>query len=637
MKQLSFRRRLTVWSMLVVAVSIVICGAVAAFVIHHSEIEELDGELRAEGTHFYSELERHGGVEFDWQNLGHTIADWRPPVDPPRFLEVRTGGTLRWRSPNVVPPGLGGYAPGSHGIEIGGERYRLFVQEDQGTTFAIAASVAEADELIGDLALALLAGLPVALAFAWLGGRRLAALAVEPVEEMTNATELITAEHLDQRVPVPTVNDEIQRLARVLNATLDRLELSYRQALRFSADASHELKTPLTVLRTSIEALLDSPALSESDRGAISGLLEQTQRLTNITSSLLLLARADTGRLTLDLAGHDLSAITEACAEDARIISEGRGITLECELQRSAFASVDALRFSQIVCNLLDNAVKYNRDGGQVRVTLAADGAMWRLAVANTGPGIPPEHQPRLFERFFRAEHTAGEGGQGLGLSLARELARAHGGDVALVRSEAVWTEFAITLPKNGAIGAHRAAEPFQTMKHTIAIATLALALAGCASNEAQLAARAKVTRAQAETTALKRVPGGTVLRLCLAGPSGPSFWADSMGCRRRRASRHISTPTPQKKDCFSQTYSPTATAPFTASKACSPPSPRSRATVWWRGRRRMAARRRPRRSPAMATRRLSSTTACSPKRARKTPQATRFFITALSVTNHQP
>ena len=447
MKLLPFRLRVTVWSLLVVTVSLIVCGIVAALVIHHGEMEELDEELQGESDHFYNELNRHGGARFDWRRIDAEMSEWRPPVNPPRFLEIRTGGEIRWRSVNVAPPGFVSFKPGYHFTKPGGDRLRLRVSEVGGTTFAIAASAAEADAIVGDLVLALLAGMPVALAFAWLGGRRLAALAIEPVEEMTAATERITAEHLDQRVPIPPASDEIQRHARVLNATLDRLELSYRQALRFSADASHELKTPLTVLRTSIEALLDSPGLDDQDRAAVSGLLEQTQRLTGITSGLLLLARADAGRLTLDMAEHDLSEITEACVEDARIVAEQRGVRVECTLEPDAVAKIDALRFSQIVSNLLDNAVKYNHEGGEVRATLAADGTTWRLTVANTGAGIPLEYQPRLFERFFRVDH-ASEGSQGLGLGLARELAHAHGGEVVLVRSDRAWTEFALTLPK---------------------------------------------------------------------------------------------------------------------------------------------------------------------------------------------
>ena len=487
MKQLPFRRRLTLWSTLVAAVSIVICGIGAAWFVHQREVSDVDAELRAESNHLFSELNRHGGIKFDWKNVEPEMREWLPLHNPPRFMELRTGSEIRWRSANLAAPGFGAQPMGLHTVAYGASKLRIVVVENGGVTFAIAEDLAEVHGTTSGLLLALLAGLPLALAFAWLGARRLAALAVEPVKEMTAAAERVTAERLDQRVPVPVVADEIQRHARVLNATLDRLELSYQQALRFSGDASHELKTPLTVLRASIEAVLDSPTLGDSEREAISGLLEQTRRLTNITSSLLLLARADAGRLTLDLAEHDLALLTDGCAEDARIVAESRNISVECTLPKTAPARVDALRFSQIASNLLDNAVKYNRDGGEVRVALSNGGDSLRLSVANTGPGIAPEHRARLFERFFRAEHTAEGTGQGLGLSLSRELARAHGGDVALIRSEDGWTEFAVTLPKDFRT-INNPMTPIRTILTAILLTTLSASARDAAkANEAQL------------------------------------------------------------------------------------------------------------------------------------------------------
>jgi signal transduction histidine kinase len=450
MKRLPFRPRLTVWSTIVAAVSILICGAGAIWFAYRNEVGELDNELHADADHFFSELQRHGGAKFDWRKIDKEMREWLPARVPAMFMEITDGQKTRWRSSNLPAPGFHGRAPGMGRAKVGAENLRLLVENRNGLTFAVGSSLEEANSLASGLALALLAALPLALAFAWFGGRRLAAVAVAPVEKMTHSMERVSAEHLDLRVPEPTTPDEIQRHARVLNATLDRLERSYQQALRFSGDASHELKTPLTVLRASIEAVLDSPTLAEGDRAAISSLLEQTRRLTEITSSLLLLARADAGRLTLDLAEHDIAALTEACAEDARIVAEQRGVEVKCELPPNAPGLIDPLRLAQITSNLLDNAVKYNHAGGEVRVKLLDAGASWQLSVTNTGPGIPPEHQPRLFERFYRVEHSALEPGSGLGLGLARELARAHGGDVLLVRSRDGMTEFTATLPKNG-------------------------------------------------------------------------------------------------------------------------------------------------------------------------------------------
>ncbi len=449
MKRLPFRKRLTVWSTIVAAVALIVSGAITAFVVHRRELSLVDESLRVDSAHFFSEIHHHGGVKFDWKTIEFELREWIPQMDPPRPMEIRTGSVVRWRSPNLSAPGFTNHPAGFSDVQLGDTDTRVLVQENGGITFAIGSDLRAPRSLTGALAGAMFASLPVALAFAWFGGRRLATAAVAPLDEMTEAAERITADHIDQRLPVPVTNDEVQRHAVVLNRTFDRLERSYQQALRFSADASHELKSPLTVMRVSIEAMLHSPSLDENDRQTASGLLEQTRRLSNIISSLLLLARADAGRLKLDFEEHDLAAITEACVEDARIMAEERGIRVECTLPETAIARVDTLRFSQIASNLLDNAVKYNRTDGEIRVELSEGDDACRLSVANTGPEIPQEMRPRLFERFFRAEHTSEQSGSGLGLGLARELARAHGGDVELVRSEDGWNEFVLRLPKS--------------------------------------------------------------------------------------------------------------------------------------------------------------------------------------------
>lgn len=450
MKRLPFRRRLTAWSTLVATVAILICGSIAVYSARRQEVAELDGRLQGLAGHFFEELQRHGGAAFDWRKMEHEMREWIPLTDSYWVAEVRAGDALRWRSAKAGAGSLAEYGPGGRDIPWEGGDLRLLVREEQGVTLALGQRLNGVDALVRRLIYRLLAGLPLAIAFAWFGGRRVASLAVETIRELTAAVERISAERLDQRVPVPPVRDEMQRHAQVLNATLDRLERSYQQALRFSADASHELKTPLTVMRASIEAILDSPGLGESERHAVASLLEQTRKLTDITSSLLLLARADAGLLALETSAHDLASLTEACVEDARIMAEPRGVAVEYRAPERALAQVDPLRFAQIVSNLLDNAVKYNNPGGQVRVSLEEAGDKWRISVANTWPGIAPEHLVNLFERFFRAGQSSERQGHGLGLSLARELALAHGGDLVLQRSDREWTEFVLTLPKDG-------------------------------------------------------------------------------------------------------------------------------------------------------------------------------------------
>jgi signal transduction histidine kinase len=450
MRNFPFRTWIALWSTLLAALVLVVSGVCAAFFVQHRARVQLQEEMEFEAEHFLSELQQHGGAAFDWARIGAVVREWLPPESSPRLIEVRTNeGQLRFRTRDLKEPGFGLPPSGVHDIAVAGQTFMVIAKTRDGVTFLIGTSLEETRELLASLVQALAWALPVALVIAWLGGRWLAARAVQPVEKITAAAEQITAAQLNHRVPVPPVADEMQRLAIVLNSTLNRLERSYTQASRFSADASHELKTPVTVLRASIEALLESPFLEAADRVATAGLLEQTHRLSSIISSLLLLARADTNQLVLDTAPHDLTELISACVEDARILAAERSVTVSCELPPSpACARVDRIRFSQILSNLLDNAVKYNQRDGRIRLTLSSHGPVWELRVANTGPGIAPQDRPRIFERFFRAEHTTEQNGQGLGLSLVRELTLAHGGEIVLADSAKGWTEFLLTLPK---------------------------------------------------------------------------------------------------------------------------------------------------------------------------------------------
>jgi signal transduction histidine kinase len=306
----------------------------------------------------------------------------------------------------------------------------------------------EVDDLAEQLAYTFLLSLPIVLVFVVLAGRLIAQKALAPIKQITEVAEHITARDLGQRIPLPDAHDEIHRLGTVLNDTFDRLEQSFQQANRFSADASHELKTPLTVLRTSVESMLASTGHDLEIQQGLAGLLEETKRLSAITESLLLLTRADAGKLRLDLQSGDLVETIRLCASDAAIVFEAEQIHMDLQLPEVATAQIDRTRLSQILLNLFDNARKYNFENGQVRISLVGSERLWEIRVANTGPGIRSEDLPRLFTRFFRGEHSSEKSGQGLGLSLSRELARAHGGDLVLVEGEPGWTTLLLTLPR---------------------------------------------------------------------------------------------------------------------------------------------------------------------------------------------
>lgn len=443
---LTLRAKLTLWSAVVVGASLLLAGAGIAYFLHQEQIENVDSALQQDARHFFTQFRDHGS-QLRWINpeeLGEVL-----PISsqPSRFIEIiGPDGTHLFHSSNVGDA-LHDAPTKPHTRRIGAHDVRVGTFTEDGITLRLGHDLDAVEELTGDLLFAYAVALPFVLAAVTVGGWWLARLALIPIREIADAAEQMTAQHLDRRVAVVPLGGEIGRLATVLNAMLNRLDVSFRQAKRFSADASHELKTPLTVLRSGIEDLLHSPSLSRNDKSAVAALLEQTRTLSSITESLLLLSRADAGHLQLDLRPADICEIVTACVEDARIMADGRNLTFETELPAQAFAPVDRGRFTQILLNLLDNALKYNCEGGRVHIRVTADDSALVITVGNTGAGIPIAHVSRIFERFHRIDLTANISGHGLGLSLVRELSRAHGGDVRLARTDAEWTEFEIRLP----------------------------------------------------------------------------------------------------------------------------------------------------------------------------------------------
>ncbi len=252
----------------------------------------------------------------------------------------------------------------------------------------------------------------------------LAARLSRPVEKLAVVSEKNRAQRKEAEAKLQTTAEELQRSAR------------------FSADASHQLKSPITVLRAGLDSLLARDGFPREVYEEISALIHQTYRLTGVVEDLLLLSRMDAGKLRLDLHPVDLSHLVAEWIDDLRAMPEAATLQVEAPLPESLLIAGERQFTALIVQNLLDNARKYNRPGGIIRVTAQRQGNEVELRVANTGRGIPTEAQPYIFERFHRAGASKDVPGHGLGLNLARELARLHGGELRLLRSDAEWTEF---------------------------------------------------------------------------------------------------------------------------------------------------------------------------------------------------
>jgi signal transduction histidine kinase len=229
---------------------------------------------------------------------------------------------------------------------------------------------------------------------------------------------------------------------------LGRLEDSARQLRQFTADASHELRTPVTILRGEIEGAIQQSQDGTVSADMLSGLLEQVQRLSDITEKLLILTNADAGRLVMEKAQLNLSALCASLVEDAEILGAGKAVTIEPHLESGVVLHADQHVISRVLLNLIDNAIKYNEPGGRVCIDLRASGDGAVVEVGNTGPEIPEELHEAIFDRFVRVNTSRSResGGSGLGLSICRELLTAHGGQLTLRKSAAGWTVFRLEI-----------------------------------------------------------------------------------------------------------------------------------------------------------------------------------------------
>jgi heavy metal sensor kinase len=282
-----------------------------------------------------------------------------------------------------------------------------------------------------------------ALAAAWLIVRP----ALQPLSVMAASADAIDRRHLETRLPVPAPPDELRRLAVAFNSLLDRLSESITSQRRFMADASHELRTPVTVARTAAQVTLSSPARSEAEyREALEIVEVQTGRLTQIVDDLFLLALADVDGQDVEMYECYLDDVVTACVRDASVLAKARGITINVDSVEDVAIRGDEELLRRLVMNLLDNAVRYAPQGTDVRVTVSRNDGWATLRVEDSGPGVPEADRERVFERFVRLETARAAAGGGLGLPIARWIAEQHHGSLRLEPS-ATGCRFVARLP----------------------------------------------------------------------------------------------------------------------------------------------------------------------------------------------
>lgn len=448
----TIRVSLTLWYVAAMVIILGLYAAVVFVVVSRNLSNALDDSLHGDFQWAARMAEVQPDGSLTW--FGGASAD----SDPPWLQVWEPGGNLLFRTEMAaVNP-----VPSSQALARDPSGRVVVVQQPGATLRVLSGSskivgrpvviqVARSEVLMKreqkQLLLILLLGLPLGVAAAGFGGYSLARYALAPVNRMAECARSITAEQLGERLPVDNPRDELGRLATVFNDTLGRLEASFDQMGRFTADVSHQLRTPLATIRSVGEVGLSGRRDEAGYRAIIGSMLEEADRLSDLVNRLLYLARAESGIVKLTAVRMDLLELAESVVTHLSVLAEEKGQSLTVDGQEPVYTVGDRTMLREAVINLVDNAIKYTPDGGTIRVRVHRGAGRAWLDVCDNGPGVDPARAERIFDRFYSASQSGTTGGAGLGLSIAQKAVESSGGRLSLVRTETGCT-FRMALPE---------------------------------------------------------------------------------------------------------------------------------------------------------------------------------------------
>ncbi len=456
----SIRFQLTAWYSAILAGALIAFGTLGFFALKQSLFHAVDETLedRVAGVQRFMEEQtaslsvREIRDEFREHSVLGPGGDLFQVCDATGVWLYRSAA-LESASATIELPGQIG--PGGVFTErvVAGALVRFYAKPVQvlgkAYTIQVASPVDELVEGMRSFQWTLVLAIPALLLAAAAGGWWLSHRALAPVDAITAAARSIEGKNLDRRLPVAATDDELQRLSTTLNQMLDRIEGAFERVRRFTADASHELRTPIALVRTSAELALRKPRSEQEYRDTMQEILNEAERTTELLEDLLSLARADAGKASLELTNVDASEVLREAGAVGERLAERKGVAFEMARLTPGLhvrANREALR--RLLWILMDNAVKYTPAGGKVNVAAELAGGSLEVAVRDNGCGIRAEDAPHIFERFYRADasRSRDSGGVGLGLALAEWIATAHETSIQVETKEGEGSTFRFRL-----------------------------------------------------------------------------------------------------------------------------------------------------------------------------------------------
>lgn len=456
MTRISIRFRLTIWYSTVLLLGLVLFGAGMWTKLERRLIAGVDATLaqRVQGLKTYFEVEGETEVK-DREQLEQELSEFAREVPEGALIQLRDS-TGRLLLPFPENSGFPNFPSGSLGYRTmarDGRSYRVLASriEYGGRQYdvSVASELDGVRAVMRDFRRFLFLMVPAVLALACLGGYWISRRALAPVDEITRVAKSIGLQNLAERLAVPQTGDEIQRMSEAWNEVLERLDLAVTRIRQFTADASHELRTPVALIRATAELALRRERPAAEYQKSLRDIQSEAERMSELTESLLILARTDANRLEMPLAETDLNEVVREVVRQSDPIAGAKGIVLRADtMERPAVAAANESAIRRLLLTLVDNALKHTPSGGTVTVATAQTSGGVVLSVQDTGEGIQMDALPHIFERFFRTDTARSSGsGVGLGLSIAQAIARAHESVITVESGPGAGARFALVLP----------------------------------------------------------------------------------------------------------------------------------------------------------------------------------------------
>jgi heavy metal sensor kinase len=444
----SIRTRLTLWYLGFIVVLLLIFSSVAYLMLDYNLYNNLDNSLQTR----IAQLNTPSGII---PKLNEVVLSFNANGT----LAGETGGITVDASKlnGLVKKVMSGQNAYLSTVTTKNEGVRLYATvflnpfSGEPSVWIVGQSTTEITDVLHTFIYVIIFAMVGVIILAGIGGLFLAERALKPVQRITETAQKIEGSDLSQRIDVKT-DDELGRLAATLNDMIGRLEESFNRQRQFTADASHELRTPLAIMQAEATLALSKERTPDDYRKALETISQESDYMSSVIGKLLFLARSDAGKEQLSFEDVDIKELITGLSANIEALAQDKGIKFTVDAKETLTVSGDKVKLRQLFINILENAVRYTPANGNIVVSLVQKDANAVVTIADTGIGIPPEHLPHIFERFYRVDkaRARADGGVGLGLAIAKIIAESHKGTIAVASEVGKGTTFTISIPLKG-------------------------------------------------------------------------------------------------------------------------------------------------------------------------------------------